>query len=262
MYFDRSNYINLPVPIEGELKLLFRGDDPITIFEIGACEGEDGIKYARLFPKATIYAFEPLPGNIKLMEHNYAKYQINNIQYFNKALSEENGTAEFYVSEGRPEGVPESDWDYGNKSSSLLPPDKHLEMTKFIKFKNKIIVETEKIETFCVRNNIQVIDFIHMDVQGAELLVLKGAGNMISNIKAIWLEVANVSLYKGQPLATDIEAFMAKMNFVLAKNCLEDVAGDQLYISKKYFPEYKKMFSKTQSKGSFIRRVLKKLGVI
>ncbi len=40
MIFDRADYINQQVPIEKELKTLFRDNETSTIFEIGACEGK------------------------------------------------------------------------------------------------------------------------------------------------------------------------------------------------------------------------------
>ena len=82
---DRT-ILNKPVPIERELKTLFRHNEPLIIFEIGACEGEDSIKYSRLFSNAKIYAFEPLPENIKLIQKNLLNYGITNVTFYNKAL--------------------------------------------------------------------------------------------------------------------------------------------------------------------------------
>jgi FkbM family methyltransferase len=239
MNFDRSDYINQPVAIEQELKLLFKQNDPLVIFEIGACEGEDSIKYARLFPNSNIYAFEPLPDNVKLILKNFQQYGIKNANCFNKALSSKNGKAEFYVSSGRPKNAKQSDWDYGNKSSSLLSPEKHLQMSKFIQFNKKILVETITLKSFCKANSIAGIDFIHMDVQGAELMVLEGAEDFINDIKVIWLEVSKVDIYKNQPLVKDVKKFMKENNFVLIKNALNGVQGDQLYISKNFYKKEK-----------------------
>jgi FkbM family methyltransferase len=255
--FSREIYLEQPVPIEKELKILFDPTSELTIFEIGACEGEDSIKYSKLFKKAKIYAFEPFPQNVEMIEKNLSKYKVQNVIVFNKALSLNEGTAEFYVSDGRPEDAPESDWDYGNKSSSLLPPDKHAEMVPFIKFNKKITVETITIEVFCKSNNLPVIDYIHMDVQGAELMVLQGAGKFINSIKAIWLEVAKVHLYKNQPLVDDINNFMVANNFILAKNCLDDFQGDQLYISKSFFPGYEKIVKEFNKKDNSILKKIK-----
>lgn len=242
MNFDRASYLNDPIPIEKELKILFNQNDHLNIFEIGACEGEDSIKYARFFVNAKIYAFEPLPDNIRLIQNNLHHYGINNVTCCNKALSSKEGIFEFYVSEGRPENAIESDWDYGNKSSSLLPPAKHLEIVDFIHFNKKIPVETITINSFCQINNINSIDFIHMDVQGAELMVLEGASDYISSIKVIWLEVSKIDLYKNQPLAKDVKKFMTNNNFVLIKDALKQIQGDQLYISSTHYPEYKSLF--------------------
>ena len=242
MNFDRSDYINQPVAIEQELKLLFNQKKPLVIFEIGACEGEDSIKYSRLFPNSTIYAFEPLPDNIKLIHKNFLQYGIKNARYYNKALSSENGIAEFYVSSGQPDNAKESDWDYGNKSSSLLPPEKHLKMLSFIQFNKKIEVETITLDSFCKANELSVIDFIHMDVQGAELMVLKGAGDYLKSIKVIWLEVSKVDIYKNQPLVKDVKKFMKENNFVLIKDALNGQQGDQLYISKNFYKKQNAFF--------------------
>ena len=256
--YDRTNYIKQSVPIEQELKILFKQNEPLVIFEIGACEGEDSIKYSRLFPNSSIYAFEPLPDNIKLIQNNLLHYGVTNVKYYNKALSSREGTAEFYVSEGRPETAIESDWDYGNKSSSLLPPGKHLEIVSYIHFNKKIEVETITLKSFCTSNNINIIDFIHMDVQGAELIVLEGASDFISSIKVIWMEVSKIALYQNQPLEEDVKRFMADNNFVLIKNSLDREWGDQLYVSKIFYPEYKSLQGNQSKLKSFITRVLKK----
>ena len=134
MIFDRNTYINTPLIIENELQVLFNINDALTIFEIGACEGEDSIKYSRLFKNSKIHCFEPLPQNIEYIKENIDKYKCKNISVHSTALSDKDGFAEFYVSGTDPENAAVTDWDYGNKSSSLLAPDKHLETAKFITF--------------------------------------------------------------------------------------------------------------------------------
>lgn len=261
MLYDRSNYINQPVSIEKELNFLFNTDETITIFEIGACEGEDSVKYARLFPNATIYAFEPLPNNVKLIDNNFREYGLKNASYYNLALSSENGTATFYVSSGSPADAENSDWDYGNKSSSLLPPAKHLETANFIHFDDKIEVETMTLKSFCSAKKIKQIDFIHMDVQGAELMVLEGAEDFISSIKAIWLEVSKVDLYKDQPLVDDVKKFMEDNNFVLIKDSLIGIQGDQLYISKQFYSKFTILYIRCSIKVKYVfMRLKQKIG--
>lgn len=262
MTFDRSKYIEEPSSIEMELKIIFKHKFPSIIFEIGACEGEDSIKYSRLFPGSKIFSFEPLPNNIELMKKNFLKYGIKNVSLYNLALSSENGIADFFVSDGRPENAIDSDWDYGNKSSSLLTPKNHTVLANFINFEKKILVQTIKLKTFCINNNINQIDFIHLDVQGAELMVLEGATDFISSVKLIWLEVSKLDIYRGQPLVDDISKFMKKNNFTLFKDSLKGIQGDRLYISETFFSKNTILFFKCRVfLGSILKRVAVKIGI-
>jgi len=238
MQLTRLNYINSPLVIEYELKHLFGLKDALTIFDIGSCEGEDSIKYSRLFPNAKIYAVEALPNNLILLEENLEKYSISNVEIIPFAFSDEIGLCDFYVSSGQVDGRSENqDWDYGNKSSSLLPPSKYLkEEIPWLNFSNTISVESRTLIDVCIEKGIDSIDFIHMDVQGAELKVLKGAKELIKNIKAIWLEVEAIELYKDQPLKSEVEKFMNQHGFIMIKDTVDNVSGDQLYINLDQFP--------------------------
>lgn len=92
-----------------------------------------------------------------------------------------------------------------------------------------------RLEKYVADKNIKSIDFAHIDVQGAELMVLEGAGSFLQNVKLIWMEVEAVELYKNQPLKNDVEAFMKKNNFINILDTVNSVAGDQLYANLTYF---------------------------
>ncbi len=236
MALTRNSYINAPLPIEKELKAILNTQESLVIFDIGSCEGEDSIKYAKFFPNSKIYSVEALPKNLELIHKNLSFFNINNVEIVPFALSDSNGTAKFYVSSGQPESAQTSaDWDYGNKSSSLLPPSDTLSVLPWLKFENSIEVKTTTLRDICLERCITSVDFIHMDVQGAELKVLQGAGALIKRIKVIWLEVEAIPLYKHQPLKKDIEEFMLMNNFYRLKNTVDEVSGDQLYINLDYF---------------------------
>lgn len=249
---NRDNYILESIPIEKELEILFRQKADITIFEIGACEGEDSIRYSNLFPQARIYAFEPLPYNIERIHNNIKKYNKQNIAVHQCALSNFVGSSMFHVSSGAPEGIGTSDdWDYGNKSSSLLPPDKHLEMFSFISFDKQITVNTSTVDVFCKEKGITAIDFVHLDVQGAELMVLNGTHDLLPTIKAIWLEVSKVTFYKDQPLIDEVDEFMLVNNFVLVKDATNAVTGDRLYVSNLHYSDPKKLLANKKKETMF-----------
>ena len=97
---------------------------PSRIFEIGACEGEDTIKYARAFPGARMFLFEPLPANADRIAHVLAQDSSIKASLFRVALSDQAGTAIFHVSSAAKNVTsdPSAEKWAGNKSSSLLEP--------------------------------------------------------------------------------------------------------------------------------------------
>ncbi|MES2796047.1 MAG: FkbM family methyltransferase [Bacteroidota bacterium] len=233
--YNRNNYILTDSPLKKDLLKLFKKNDKLTILDIGGCEGEESIRYSRIFPFSSIYTFEPLPENQKLVAENIIKYNAKNVELVPLAVSNENGVSQFYVSSGNPENQSNNlEWDFGNKSSSLLFPESN-NNPQWLKFNEIINVQTIALNKFLIKNKIAEIDFIHMDVQGAELKVLMGANDYIKKTKAIWLEVANVELYKGQPLRRDIEDFMNSNEFYLVKSEFEGQVGDQFYLNKRFF---------------------------
>lgn len=256
--FNREKYINSPIEIESELLFLLEKNNVQTVFDIGACEAEDSIRYSLLFPNAIVYAFEPRMDNLTIGKESIKKYKRQNIVLENIALSNENGTAEFFLSEGEPGDLKNSEeWDFGNKSSSLLPPSEEMKKhTSWLKFNKKTVVQTVRLEKYVADKNIKSIDFAHIDVQGAELMVLEGAGSFLQNVKLIWMEVEAVELYKNQPLKNDVEAFMKKNNFINILDTVNSVAGDQLYANLTYFDTKKiEAFTRSRKRKAFLTKV-------
>ncbi len=231
----RDTYISAPSPIELELRDVFGDSGCRVVFDIGACEGEDSIKYALLYPGATVYAFEPMPGNIARIRDLVARYGVEQrVKYFQMALSDSQGSSVFYASSGAPDHLENSiDWDYGNKSGSLLQPDAVKDLYPWLEFDDHSTVRTETLQAFCTEAGVSHIDLVHIDVQGAELMVLRGAGDMLKNIRMIWMEVEEAPLYLDQPLAQDVENFMLSNGFKKVKDTVGEVSGDQLYLREK-----------------------------
>jgi len=235
--YNRENYILTDSPLKKELLQLFKHQDRMILLDIGGCEGEESIRYSRIFPFASIFVFEPLPKNQKQVLGNIEKYKSDIIKLIPMAVSDEDGSTEFYVSSGHPDPNAGFDWDFGNKSSSLLEPQ-NKNNPRWLQFNEKIKVKTITLHSFLTKNKINEVDFIHMDVQGAELKVLVGAKGFIKNIKAIWLEVSDKEIYKGQPLRADVEVFMKDNGFYLIKSKMQDSSGDQFYLNNRYFKTF------------------------
>jgi len=201
-----------------------------NIFEIGACEGEDTTKYARLFPRARFWVFEPLPSNFSKLQVMLSHHPEIGAEAFCLALSDRSGTATFHVSSTAAARSSVKKAQGGHRSSSLLPPrDEKPAALEWLEFSEVIVVQTETLDNFCAMQGITQIDFIHMDVQGAELKVLSGATRMLPRIRAIWMEVAFEATYEGQPLELEATRWMAEQGFRKIHQVSYGPEGDALY---------------------------------
>ena len=229
---DISVYLDTPSVPELELMRLFPREAKLTLFDIGACEGEDSVRYARRFPRARVFTFEPLPANQALVRANFTRHAVTTAELVPLALSDRAGEAVFHVSTGRPKELfAGEEWNYGNKSSSLLAPATAGPMHGWIEFKEKITVRTETLAAFCAAREIPRVDFIHMDVQGAEQLVLAGAGPMLRHVTSLWLEVSDEAVYAGQGLRSDIARLLTAAGFALGLESMHGSEGDQFWVN-------------------------------
>lgn len=208
---------------------------PRTIVDAGAANGIDTFRYASAFPEAQIHAFEPLGANVRTMHEALSAAPPSTrarITIHECALGDEARVADVYVSGGQPP----SDWKVDPEtsrgpfgwpfSSSLFAPAAHTQhwpWCTFTKVKDATIVR--RLDTFDVSP-----DFIHADVQGAELAVLRGAGKLLDDVRGVWLEVSHVPLYADQPLADDVSAFLVQQGFRLTHRVPWFPQEDQLWL--------------------------------
>ena len=78
-------------------------------------------------------------------------------------------------------------------------------------------MDTVPLDVFVDEQGVGPVDFIKMDIQGAELDVLQGAARVLQDVVAIVSEVEFVPLYVGQPLYGDVDAFLREQGFVFHK---------------------------------------------
>lgn len=222
------------------LPRFFSKTEKITIFDIGACEGDDTIRYSKLFPNSKIFSVEALPANQEIIRGNLIRYDVANAVLVPSAFGNKEEVIQFHVSSGEPdEKLLGSEWNYGNKSNSILPPKGDKPMFGWLEFKDVINVNATTLDQYCRSNDIREIHFVHMDVQGAESLVLEGGENMLKNTFSIWLEVANEELYKGQVLRGGIEKRMRELGFALIAQEQRGSEGDQFYLNKRFIKTWK-----------------------
>ena len=79
-----------------------------------------------------------------------------------------------------------------------------------------VSIETTTLDQFCETESIANIDFLQIDVQGADLDVLKGSANLLSrSVLGVQIEVEFSPLYDEQPLFRDIDKYLDKYGFSL-----------------------------------------------
>lgn len=190
--------------------------ETITIFDVGACECLDSVRYRQLFPASTVHSFEASPKNIARAKEVLERYNCGNIVLNSVAVSDAEGEVDFFSSDGAPEKkMNDRNWDYGNKSGSILAPDidKIQTVWSWLKFRKSEIVLCTTLSTYCQENGINKIDLLHLDVQGAELKVLEGAIPILHQIESIWVEVSSEKFYFDQVLATDLHRFLVSHGY-------------------------------------------------
>jgi FkbM family methyltransferase len=69
------------------------------------------------------------------------------------------------------------------------------------------------VERWAQENAIRDLDFMKLNVQGAELEILKGCGALLDGVVGLMVEVSFVESYKERPFFSDIDAFLRAHRF-------------------------------------------------
>lgn len=119
------------------------------------------------------------------------------------------------------------------QSSSVLEFGTHSYEHPGIVYVDKIHQKSMTVDTFFKRHNLDAsnYDLWNFDIQGAELMALKGATQSIQFAKAIYLEITETELYIGCGLVSEVDAFLSQYGF---KRVLTTMTGhgwgDALYV--------------------------------
>jgi FkbM family methyltransferase len=192
-----------------EIKHMLGKDNPI-ILEIGTNDGEDSEDFVNTFKDIQLYCFEPDPRAIQRFKNRMSKY--SNYKLYEMAISNNNGEIDFHLSGGNNPGMPwYGDWD---KSSSIKKPKLHLLQHRWCNFNNIIKVETKRLDDWFNEEKLESIDFIWVDVQGAEKELIEGAKETLKKTRYLYTEFDDSELYEGQPNLEQILKMLPDFKFV------------------------------------------------
>jgi len=178
-----------------------------TIFEFGSRYGEDTSEFAKKYSQAKIFAFECNPNTLAVCREKLSKYK--NVILTEKAVTEEDKIVPFYAID---KDKTKTSWFDGNQgASSLLIASGKYKVEEYVQ--KMCRVEGISLFTFMQKNNIPTIDLLWMDIQGAELMALKGLKEKISDVKIIHLEVEFLEVYQNQSLFEEVKIYLTNRNF-------------------------------------------------
>ncbi|MCP9927990.1 FkbM family methyltransferase [Cyanobium sp. CH-040] len=206
---------------------------PIVVYDIGA-RGGLGAEWNECPEPIHAVLFEPdLDEYNKLVARSNSLFQQTVLPI---ALSDQSGESHFFVTTNR-------------QCSSLLEPNIQLLEARYGAFARHFHVEeviktnVRRLDEVILEQNLPTPDAIKLDIQGAESLVLSGLGTMLTDVKAVRLEVHFRELYLGEDLFDRIHAYMDSHGFEL-RRILNDkgrrfrggeiVEVDVFYVNHKY----------------------------
>lgn len=165
----------------------------MTVLDIGAHHGLYTLLASKkVGPKGSVIAFEPSPRELRKLRWNLALNRSRNVRLEPFALSSNEGMAKLFVCLGQ-----------GTACNSLRPPAVS-EPTQMI------LVPVTTLDSYLEKHPICPVDFMKMDVEGAELEVLKGATKLLnSNFRpVIMCELADIRTEPWSYVSYEIYEFL------------------------------------------------------
>lgn len=176
--------------------------DPKVIYDIGACVQHWTRKAKEVWPNSKYYLLDAAQGvQSFLKDQEHAIAVLSNV---------DGKLVDFYEDVNNPGGN-----SYYIETSGAFN-ESH---------KTKRITVT--LDTLVQQNGWELPELIKIDVQGAEIDVLKGAQMSLDSCKDIILEAQFVNYNDGAPKLAEVVEYLQSIGFVLANTIVEhDVDGD------------------------------------
>lgn len=196
------------------------------VVHVGAHIGEEVADYKDYGVKNVVW-FEANRNLMPQLFENTRRYDLKQ-EYFCEVLSDVDGEeVNFAITNN-------------GQSSSILELGTHKTHHPHIHVVDTKKLTTKRFDTIARDNpdniNMNIVDFVNLDVQGAELKVLQGFVNAFTdfkNIKAVYTEVNTEEVYIGCALLSQIDSFLYQFGFQRAAISMTEANwGDALYLRK------------------------------
>lgn len=170
-----------------------------TVIDIGSNRGQFAVFARRRWPDARLLCFEPLPAAREVLLSLAG--ELGNVEVMPYALAETPGRRALRIAEA-------------DDSSSLLAATPR-QLAAFPKSTevDEILVDVRRIDDLIDPADLSRPVLVKIDVQGAELNVLRGAPRLLESLQDMLIECSLVELYAGQALVDETVAFAQESGF-------------------------------------------------
>lgn len=194
-YEDLARYLFAEIVAKWEpLKILKPKKNDIVI-DIGANTGYYSLRLSSLVgDNGKIIAIEPDPQTFNALIKNCELNNISNVNAHNIAISNSNGKITFHQS------------IFHSGTSSMFVNEKDKSKMK------KIIIKTTTLDEL-IKEKYEYIAWVKIDVEGAELEVLKGSSTILSKTKNIIIEVHEHILNQNNKNSKEIIEILEESGF-------------------------------------------------
>lgn len=173
-----------------------------SIMDIGAHKGEFALRSGAYFEPSRIWLVEADPSMVGMLRRDFSDKPGWSI--IHAAVSDATGEIELRVNEHR-------------ESSSILPIEEISSRTfgKEMKEVSKVAVPALSLDDLFERYDIQNVDLMKVDIQGAERLLIEGGGKALGKTRSIYLEVNFERFYTGAPVFAETDGMLRAAGFRL-----------------------------------------------
>ena len=187
-----------------------------TVLDVGANTGQFARQMRRLFPAATIYAFEPQPSAFERLKR-WADSQHGRVWPLKLALGEETGRSSMYFHV-----------EHDSSSSLLRSTALHTSLAPSSRLQKEHTVDIRRLDDVVAElaKPLEPPILIKLDVQGYEDRVLAGAHGTLRSAEACVLEVCLDHLFEGQAEFLGLATVLAKAGLTYAGNISQFYSAD------------------------------------
>jgi FkbM family methyltransferase len=221
----RKHIVEILDPFD-DMKRLLSGVGIRTVVDGGAYHGELSLRFADMFPDATVYAFEPASAAYAtLCDTARQEPRIIPVKY---ALSSSSKPATLFV-------------NFQDSTNALSPVGEGGRKYQDWQTRNvgRERIRALTLDRWAQRMRLKSVDVLKLDLQGHELEALRGAKRLLQkSTKLIYTEVEFVRIYERNCLFSDVEAFLRSCGFSLYQlyNLASGVdgrlvCGDAIFVS-------------------------------